>query len=104
MVVGAFRGRIDQASLDLRPAEHLLRIEPEQGDARVALHVQEPVSPGAAIDPQLTVAVLVPDWSHLHTDILASRAQDDGQGFVEKCLQAGTELESHARLYTLNPS
>src|SRR5260370_35630278 len=45
-------GPVDHPALDLRPPEHLLRVDQEQRDAWVALEVIEPAAIGAADDPQ----------------------------------------------------
>src|SRR5438045_3235140 len=60
---------VDHATLDLRPAPHVLGINEQQGDAWVALQMFEPATVGPTIDPEGAILLLEPDGDHLHRTV-----------------------------------
>lgn len=96
VIVRAVDVAIGEATLNLRPAPRIRRILHEQRDARIALQVLEPASVGATIEPDLAIAILVPDRVHLDAAVATRGTKRDEVGLVEECFQTWAELKGHA--------
>src|SRR5256885_5818226 len=98
---GVFRP-VHHPTFDLCPAEHLLRVDQEQGDPWIALQVFEPATVGASVDPEGPVLLLEPDGDYLHRTVLAVGADDRRKDLLGEGLHLGAELHCHYTTSHLN--
>src|SRR2546425_9378215 len=95
-------GPVDHAPLYLGPAPHVLGIDQEQGDARVALQVFEPPAIRSTVDPERPVLELEPDRDHLDTAVLSGGADEGRVDLLGEFLHLRTEFDRHHAISHLN--
>src|SRR6202023_3279918 len=95
-------GPVDHLAFHLGPAPHILGIDQQQGDPRVALEVLEPPAIRAAVDPERPILLLEPDRHHLDRTVLAGGPNERGEDFLGKGLHFWTELNRHQTTSHLN--
>src|SRR5918911_894920 len=76
----------------LRPAPHILGIDQQQRDPRIALEVLEPTASGAAVDPEGAILEFEPDRHLLDAAVLSGRPDDRGKDLLHELLHLGTQL------------
>src|SRR3989440_6405580 len=86
---------VDHAAFDLGPTKHFLRIDKQQGDARVALEVLEPTAIGPAVDPEGPVFLFEPDRHHLDTPVFADGPNERREHLLRELLHFRTERDRH---------
>src|SRR5438132_2885925 len=86
---------VDHATLDLRPAPHVLGIDQQKRDAWVALQMFEPATIGPTIDPEGAILLLEPDGDHLHRTVLAGGPDERRKDLLGELLHLGAELNGH---------
>src|ERR1700738_109876 len=93
---------VDHLAFHLGPAPHILGIDQEQGDARVALQVLEPPTIRPAVDPERPILLLEPDRYHLDRTVLASGPDEHRKDFLGEGLHFWAELNRHQTTSHLN--
>src|SRR5438552_1913477 len=93
---------VNHATLDLRPAPHVLGIDEQQRDPWVALQMFKPTAVGAAVDPERAILLLEPDGDHLHRTVLAGGPDERRKDLLGESLHLGAELHCHYTTSHLN--